>query len=80
MIHGDIKAANVLVSSGLTAQLCDFGLSKFLHSGSGRSHQGALGSLNWISPERLTGDDMSRTKESDVYAFALTASEVCDDP
>lgn len=76
VIHGDMKAANVLVSATGAAQLCDFGLSKFIGTAPGRSQDSTLGSLNWISPERLLGDDMARTEASDVYAFALTAYEV----
>lgn len=79
VIHGDVKAANVLVSLTGSTRLCDFGLSKFIDTAPGRSRESTVGSLNWISPERLVPScpaDMARTKQSDVYAFALTGYEV----
>ena len=74
VIHGDVKGANVLISPALTAQLCDFGLSKFADTATSTGGKG--GSLPWLSPERMDRPDSPRTKESDVYAFGMTIYEV----
>lgn len=86
VIHGDVKAANVLIRSitskddDVLAQLCDFGLTKMLHAAQTRSMNNA-GTACHLSPERLRDTlTMSRTQESDVYAFAITISEASRKP
>lgn len=83
MIHGDVKAENVLVVPNtvgaaypLSAQLCDFGLAKLLEPEQSVS-QTVRGTPTHTSPERLQDSaTMSRTKESDVYAYGITVYEV----
>ncbi|KIO23531.1 hypothetical protein M407DRAFT_51502, partial [Tulasnella calospora MUT 4182] len=75
--HGDIKAANVLVTSEYKARLCDFGLAR-LHEdiGFGRleTSTGMKGSIRWCSPEILR--DEPRAPTSDVYAWAWLVWEI----
>ncbi|KIO19423.1 hypothetical protein M407DRAFT_46765, partial [Tulasnella calospora MUT 4182] len=75
--HGDIKSANVLVSTDFRARLCDFGLA-LLHEDSefnrlGTS-TGAKGSIRWNSPEIMDG--AKRAPTSDVYAWAWLVWEI----
>lgn len=78
MVHGDLKAANVMVSFDGTAMIADFGNAqlkdltlKFTHT-----TNGAL-SIRWAAPELLLGDDGPQaSKEADVYAFGMTVLEV----
>ena len=84
IVHGDIKANNMLATPNGRVFLCDFGLSQILEL---RSLDGAysitsLGNLRWASPELIEGEqedceDTPRTFQSDVWAFGMTIYQVC---
>lgn len=69
VIHGDIKAANALVSRDHHVQLCDFGLSKLNYMITSEGMKG-VGTARWQSPEVMHGD--SKSEKSDVYAFGIS--------
>ncbi|KAG8898857.1 hypothetical protein FRB99_007097 [Tulasnella sp. 403] len=73
VIHGDIKAQNILVSLDTHALLCDFGLSRPETVETEPALKG-VGSVPWQSPELHLGE--SKSPRSDVYAFGITISEV----
>ena len=73
IVHGDVKAHNILISDDQHVQLCDFGLTKLANSGTTISLKGA-GSVRWQSFELLNNEPKSL--KSDVYAFAMTIVEV----
>ena len=52
IVHGDVKAANVLVSDSKEAFICDFGLSKAEAADTSIGLEG-LGSTRWMSIELL---------------------------
>jgi len=68
VVHGDLKAANVLIelrSTGPHAKLLDFGLSRLL-SQTAHSHGGTL---NWMAPE-LIRNPLDKPKASaDIFSF-----------
>jgi len=71
IIHGDIRASNVLCSEG-HCYLTDFGIAKMseistLSSFARMVHNG------WAAPEL---DEQSRSKESDIFSFACTIYEM----
>ncbi|EJD08301.1 kinase-like protein [Fomitiporia mediterranea MF3/22] len=88
VIHSDLKSGNVLVSATGVPLISDFGISRVISISESLSGQGACaqpssgdvkGSSRWMSPELLlpTRDQTTKhTKESDVWAFGMTAYEL----
>ncbi|CAE6534909.1 unnamed protein product [Rhizoctonia solani] len=77
MVHGDIKALNVLVSSGGVAKLTDFGLSTMSESSIAFSATttSQAGSIRWAAPELLL-EQSSKSRKSDIYALGMTILEI----
>ncbi|KIO31724.1 hypothetical protein M407DRAFT_217753, partial [Tulasnella calospora MUT 4182] len=73
VVHGDIKASNILINDNDQALLCDFGLTKTIDSRTSTAMKGA-GTLRWQSPELW--EDKPRSFQSDIYAFGMTIAEV----
>lgn len=71
IIHGDLKAANVVVNQAGHAQIIDFGLSRMIESPD-LEEDGM--SLRWASPERISGNLLSL--ESDIWSLGWTFWEV----
>ncbi|EUC58193.1 tyrosine kinase family catalytic domain protein, partial [Rhizoctonia solani AG-3 Rhs1AP] len=79
MAHGDLKAANVLVSSDGIARLSDFDFSVMSAASNlvfTESSNTRTGTLRWLAPEMLFEDTPKRTTESDVYALGMTMLEI----
>ncbi|TFK44943.1 kinase-like domain-containing protein [Crucibulum laeve] len=84
VIHGDIKASNILVNDQQQATLTDFGLSRMLET-SGFTTKTVGGTCRWMAYELLApcedDDDDEEftpplTTESDVWAFGMTVLEI----
>ncbi|KAG8896104.1 hypothetical protein FRB99_000189, partial [Tulasnella sp. 403] len=73
IIHGDVKASNILISDDHHALLCDFGISRLLPSANTAGVKGR-DALRRESPELWNG--ATRSAKSDVYAFGITVYEV----
>ncbi|KAG8877721.1 hypothetical protein FRB98_006564 [Tulasnella sp. 332] len=75
VVHGDVKASNVLLHHELVPVLCDFGMTKILDGFSTTSTaMKSAGSVQWMSPELL--EDLPKSRESDIYAVGITIGEV----
>ncbi|KAG8920393.1 hypothetical protein FRC01_000787 [Tulasnella sp. 417] len=72
VIHGDIKASNILIEDDGHSLLCDFGLTKTVDARTSTAMRGA-GTFRWQSPELW--EDAPKSFESDVYAFGITIAE-----
>jgi serine/threonine protein kinase len=68
VIHGDLKAKNILVDSKFRAKVSDFGLSQ-------TKRVGGTGTPYWMAPELLRGET-TNTMASDVYSFGILLFEV----
>jgi serine/threonine protein kinase len=68
VVHGDLKAQNVLIDTNFCAKVTDFGLSS-------KKQIGAVGTPYWMAPELLKGLS-SNTAASDIYAFGMVIYEI----
>ncbi|KAF8593515.1 kinase-like protein [Ceratobasidium sp. AG-I] len=84
MVHGDIKALNILVSHDGVAKLSDFDhsiLSNGTLAFSATTNVGG-GTLRWMAPELLASTEdgnmqpATRTTQTDVYALGMTILEI----
>ncbi|KAF9069442.1 kinase-like domain-containing protein [Rhodocollybia butyracea] len=89
VIHGDLKGENVLLDNDLRCVLADFGHSNHQTKISNHNHPRMLlnmksctklstchvDGLRWQSPELMSNRALI-SKESDVYAFAITSVEI----
>ena len=74
-LHGDLKAANVLVDKDGSIKLIDFGLSKLQASMPTEQEIAGRTSYQWRAPELWT-EDTHKSKMSDIFAFGMTIAEV----
>lgn len=74
VLHRDIKAQNVLVSTDGSSKLIDFGIATALDDASG---QGAAFSLGVAAPEQLSGQAVS--VQTDVFALGVLLHQLLTD-
>ncbi|OOK79094.1 serine/threonine-protein kinase pknD [Mycobacterium kansasii] len=71
--HRDVKPENILVAANDFAYLVDFGIARAAHD-PGLTQSGmAVGTYNYMAPERFTADDI--TYRADIYALACVLGE-----
>ncbi|KAJ7586621.1 kinase-like domain-containing protein [Mycena floridula] len=76
IIHGDLKALNVLVTPSLRACIMDFGLSTIAASQmTSSASSNSAGTPAWQAPEILEYHGRN-TQKSDMYSFACVCYEV----
>ncbi|KAL5522142.1 hypothetical protein ACEPAF_1999 [Sanghuangporus sanghuang] len=83
VIHGDLRAVNVLVDPNGQPQITDFGLARVIDSRgvTAATSFSGTGSARWQAPELLNPDRFGRdstrpTSKSDVYAFSCVCFEI----
>ena len=80
IVHGDMKAGNVLLTRDRSARLCDFGLSeaknrsKTMTSAANAGSKSNALTVAWSAPELFTAEPKSFA--TDVYALGLTLWEI----
>ncbi|KAJ7895941.1 kinase-like domain-containing protein, partial [Mycena olivaceomarginata] len=79
VVHGDLKAVNILVTPSGRACIADFGLASIVDELSLKmmfsSNSGRAGTVRYQAPELLT-NERSNHFGSDVYAFACVCYEI----
>jgi len=71
--HRDVKPENILITNDDFAYLVDFGIARAA-TDPGLTQGGiAVGTYNYMAPERFTGDQV--TYRSDIYALACVLGE-----
>ncbi|KAJ0465977.1 putative protein kinase RLK-Pelle-LRR-XII-1 family [Helianthus annuus] len=73
IVHGDLKPSDILLDDDMVAHVGDFGLARFLGSGSNRNNSsGVKGTIGYAPPG--LGSEM--TSSGDVYSFGISLLEV----
>ncbi len=74
-IHRDLKPSNIIIDLNGNAKIMDFGISKSIDEiESITQHQSRPGTLMYMSPEQLSGNEV--TVKSDLYALGITLYEM----
>ncbi|KAA8499381.1 putative cysteine-rich receptor-like protein kinase 39 [Porphyridium purpureum] len=72
IIHRDMKPQNILLMDDLTPKICDFGLATMKNSCSLAS--GWLGTIGYMAPEVIRGDQYNRS--CDVWSYGVMLFEM----
>ncbi|KAG9034282.1 hypothetical protein FRB95_013440 [Tulasnella sp. JGI-2019a] len=78
VVHGDIKAVNILLNDERRAVLCDFGLAVAadeVQTGLNTS-KGLKGTMRYCSPELVMQEESLRTVSSDIWAWGCLLVEI----
>lgn len=71
--HRDVKPENILITHDDFAYLVDFGIARGAADPALTQRGIAVGTYNYMAPERFTGDEV--TYRSDIYALACVMGE-----
>ena len=74
VVHRDIKPSNIMIAEGGVVKLLDFGIAITDRSTELTQSGYLLGSLNYMSPEQVSGS--KATARSDLYSVGVTLYEL----
>jgi serine/threonine protein kinase len=74
VVHGDVKASNVLLDAAMDAKLCDFGVAHAGLPATVKRGDRVMGSPGYVDPQLLRSG--VATKKSDVYSFGVLLLEL----
>ncbi len=81
VIHRDLKPGNILVGADGQAKVIDFGVARVIGRGgdSGQVHETragqVVGTLQYMSPEQISGDPAQVDARTDVYSLGVVLYE-----
>jgi serine/threonine-protein kinase len=73
LVHRDIKPANLLLSTGGTVKITDFGIAHAAGSAPVTRHGQVVGTPAYLAPERIAGQ--AAGPASDLYSLGILAHE-----
>ncbi len=74
VLHRDIKPANILVTGDGRVKVTDFGIARVLGASRMTRHGRIIGTLEYIAPERIRGDESD--PRSDLYSAGVVLYEM----
>lgn len=74
IIHRDIKPQNVMLLQDGTVKVMDFGIARFTTDHSRTISDKAIGSVHYISPEQVRGEDID--EKADIYSIGIMMFEL----
>lgn len=74
VLHRDIKPGNIIVTEDMRVKVADFGIARVLGSSRMTRTGRIIGTLEYISPERIQGDEAD--PRSDLYAAGVVLYEM----
>lgn len=74
VLHRDIKPDNLMITPAGSLKIMDFGIAHVLGSTRHTREKTIMGTLEYISPERIAGKDPDR--RSDIYSLGAVLFEV----
>ncbi|GJN30063.1 hypothetical protein PR202_gb18340 [Eleusine coracana subsp. coracana] len=74
VVHGDVKASNVLLDASMAARLCDFGSARAATGLALLRPRAVMGSPGYVDPHYIRSGVL--TNKSDVYSFGVLLLEL----